>query len=190
MQLQRQVAHRLAADGHHHVAQLDLGSEIFPWSCDGCGDEIEQQAKRAKASAQAAFQKQLPLATRFLSELGFSALKQREESKRCTPGRSLCFAASALRVEFSQDDDKATVFKKGQRAAVLSTDYGSHSIDDGTYLPELQAVVYRWLHRYGSTDRGRQAGTELLLLSPGANKNRPPRRRCVMSDQAHSCDDP
>lgn len=172
------------------VAQLEMGTEIFPWSCDGCSDEIEQQARRAKASAQVAFQKKLPLANRFLAELGFSALKRREDGKRCEPGRSLCFAASGLRVEFSDDEDRATVYKKGQRVTAPSAEYCSHSIDGGTYLPELQVVTYRWSHRHGSTDRGRQQGTELLLVSPSASKNRPPPRRCAISEQAYSCDGP
>jgi hypothetical protein len=73
--------------------------------------------------------RQLPLANRFLFDLGFSELPRREESKNpCGPGRSLCFAGNSLRVEFSNDEDRITVYKKGQRVAVRTDKDCSHSI--------------------------------------------------------------
>ena len=171
------------------IAQLDMGSEIFPWSCEDCSEELEQLSRKARASAKVAFDTQRPLANRFLQSLGFSDLIRREASKRCEPGRSLCFAANHLRAEFSNDEDKITVYKNSRRVASTMAKDCSHTIDQGTYLPELQAMLYHWLHRHSSTERGPQAGIELLLLSPSASQDRsPPHQRCTVSEQAYSCE--
>lgn len=161
----------------------------FPWSCEDCSKELEQLSRKAKASAKVAFDGQRPLANRFLQELGFNELKRRGAGRRCEPGRSLCFAGNGLRVEFSDSEDKITVYKNGQRVVATTAKDSSQFINDGTYLPELQAVIYNWLHRHSSTERGPQAGTELLLLSPSAGQTRsPPPRRCWFSEQAYSCE--
>ena len=162
------------------VAQLDMGSEIFSYSCEGesCND-VDRDRPKVKRQAQEVFQRQAALANRFLADLGFDAVKEREDANaKCPaaqndeprPGNTLCLPRSGLQFSLNGSD----VELHGNKELVWEHCCDSADrVKAAAYLPRLGAIVFRWIKGHGSSECGRQAGTELFLLSKGTKASTP-----------------
>jgi hypothetical protein len=163
------------------VAQLDMGSEYYPYSCEGESCEaVEKDRPLVKRQAREAFQRQVGLANRLLTDLGFNPVNEREDANAKCPAaqkdepgdrNTLCLPRSGL--QFSvvgsgvhlHGNDKDLVWED------CCADIGRN--DAAAYLPRLGAIVFWWRKGHGSTECGRQAGTALYLLSKGTKASPP-----------------
>lgn len=164
------------------VAQLDMGSEIFPSSCGDtpCHLWVDKERLKVKRQARELFQRQEALANRFLADLGFNAVMEREDANAKCPaaqkdepgsGNTLCLQRNGLQFSLAERD----VHLHGNNKDLVWANCcpSADRIEAATYLPQLGAIVFQWRKGHGSTECGRQAGTDLVLLSSGTKVSAP-----------------